>query len=184
MGAPGTSRGPGRRGERDLRQDGRADRDARHEGRAAVLFGERGEFGRGDGLGVGGAIAGGGEHGGFFLRAAEDAADPGGIGAEGLVQGGEGGLARAGEFVFGHAVGGEVVADGDDGLGEFGGHGGIDDAAGGDVAVAGKRGARGAAGAGVLGKGVGGFGFAGGERSEGGGDGRDGGFEVEIAAEF
>ena len=36
----------------------------------------------------------------------------------------------------------------------------------------------------VLGKGVGGFGFAGGERSEGGGDGRDGGFEVEIAAEF
>ena len=36
----------------------------------------------------------------------------------------------------------------------------------------------------VLGKGVGGFGFAVGERSEGGGDGRDGGFEVEIAAAF
>ena len=151
MGAPGTSRGPGRRGERDLRLDGRADRDARHAGRAAVLFGERGEFGRGDGLGVGGAIARGGEHGGFFLRAAEDAAEPGGIGAEGWAQGGEGGLARAREFVFGHAVGGEAVADGEDGLGEFGGHGGIDDAAGGDVAVAGKRVARGAVGAGAAG---------------------------------
>ena len=94
---------------------------------------------------------GGGERGGFFLRAAEDAAEPGGIGAEGWAQGGEGGLARAREFVFGHAVGGEAVADGDDGLGEFGGHGGFDDAAGGDVAVAGKRVARGAVGAGAAG---------------------------------
>ena len=34
----------------------------------------------------------------------------------------------------------------------------------------------------VLGKGVAGFGFAGGERSQGGGEGRDDGFEVEIAA--
>ena len=89
----------------------------------------RGEFG-GGGLGVGDAVAVVVAHSGFFLRAAENAAEPVGLGAEGLAQGGEGGLERAGDSVCGHTVGGEVFADRPGGPGDLGGHRGIDDAGG------------------------------------------------------
>ena len=111
--------GAGRRGGRERRFDGREDRDARRAGGAELCFRAHGEFGGGGGLGVGDAVAVVVAYGGFFLGAAENAAEPAGLGAE---DGGQQGKTAA-AFAFNAESAGPAEVDVT--AGNCGGDGGV-----------------------------------------------------------